>query len=216
MSVNEQYQKNKAIVLDYMNNEIEIGNKWMEDHLKSKPSVIPMDLFFKLIIGPDVSAKLKKQMNLILDCTIEYLESGKDSKKLDEIVEKNSKLYLIRDSLHQNFRKKHKMYEEAKVILLKIFKERLITYALVLEGDGENYTEISTDKIVLEVSLARSKLERGLNEELLEIIRKNRAIISISGVFRADLIDAFNDFYGYLHKRTEENTYACFKEVGKI
>jgi len=215
MSVNEKYQRNKAIVLDYMKNEIEIGNKWMEEHLKSKVSVIPMDLFFKLIIGPEVSAKLKKQMNLILDCTIEYIESGKNSEKLDEIVEKNAKLYLIRDSLHQNFRKKHKMYEDAKIILLKIFRERLISYALVLEGDGKNYTEISTDKISLKDSLARSKLERGLNEDLLEIIRKNRAIISISGLLRADLIEAFNDFYGYLHKRTKENTYACMKEVGK-
>ena len=216
MSINEKYQKNKVIVLDYFQNEIEIGNKWMEDHLKTKTSVIPMDLFFKLIIGPDVSAKLKKQIDLVLDCTVKYLESGKDSTKLDEIVENNKKLYLIRDSLHQNFRKKHKMYEELKEILLKIFKNRIIAYTLVLEGDGENYTEISTDKIALEDSLTSSRLEKGYNEEILEIIRENRAIISISGIFRADLIDAFNDFYGYLHKRTEENTYSCFKEVGKI
>ena len=215
MSTNEKYKKNKVIVLDYMNNEIEIGNKWMEDHLKSKTSVLPMDLFFKLLIGPDVSAKLKKQIDLVLDCTIEYLESGKNGSKLDELVETNQKLYLIRDSLHQNFRKKHKMYEQSKEIFLKIFRNRILSYSLVLIGDGENYIQISTDKIELEDSLARSREEKTYNEQLLEIIRKNRNIISISGVFRADLIDAFNDFYGYLHKRTEDNTYANFKEVGK-
>ncbi|NHI91108.1 MAG: hypothetical protein EAX96_01310 [Candidatus Lokiarchaeota archaeon] len=219
MDIKEQnalFIKNKDIVLDYLSNEIEIGNKWMENHLKAKVSVIPMDLFFRLLIGPDIAIKMKKQVDLLLDCSIQYLENEKTEEILKQIVENNLKLYLIRDSMHQNLNKKHKSYEEAKLILKRIFIERIISEAQVLEGIGNTYNEISTDKLVIDESLSRYKIEKSLNEKLLEIIKNNRSIISIAGVFRADLIDAFLDFYDYLHKRLEENIIAAFKDVGKI
>ena len=216
VSVDDKFIKNKGIVLDYLENEIEIGNKWMQDHLKTKSSVIPMDIFFRLLIGPDIAVKMKKQVNLLLDCTIEYLKGGKTETTLGEIVEKNLKLYLIRDSMHQNLKKKHKSYEDAREIIKNIFIERILTESRILEGNGNSYNEISTDKLIPDESLGRFKIEKSLNEKLLELIKNNRSIVNIAGVFRADLIDAFLDFYDYLHKRMEENIYAAFKEVGKL
>ena len=215
MSDNNKLIKNKKIILEYLENEIEIGNKWMEDHLKTKSSVIPMDIFFRLLIGPDIAIKMKKQVDLLLDCTMDYLKNGKNKEKLDEIVENNLKLYLIRDSMHQNLKKKHKSYEDAKKILKTIFIERILTESKILEGTGDTYNEISTDLLIIDQSLSRFKIEKKLNEKLLDLIKNNRSIVNIAGVFRADLIDAFLDFYDYLHKRMEENIYAAFKEVGK-
>ncbi|MHA1784712.1 MAG: hypothetical protein ACTSX4_02600 [Candidatus Helarchaeota archaeon] len=208
----EKLLKNKAIIIEYLKNEIEIGNSWMEEHLKSKSSIIPMDLFFKLLIGPDIAAKMKKQVDLLLDCSIEYLKSGKNPETLEKLVSENLRKYLIRDSLHQNLKKRHKSYEEIKNIIEKIFRDRIITEALIMEGDGNTYSEISTDKLKIDDSLGRFYLEKSFNEQILDIIRKNRSIINIAGVLRADLIDAFIDFYEYLHDRMEKNIRTCFKE----
>lgn len=198
--VEERYQKNKQLIHDYFKDKINEGNKDLEEIFRKKSGAFPMDVIFKLIIGPDITDKLTKQLDLISDCVIEDLTNPGH---LDEIIERNFKKYLRYDSTHVNLRKKHPVYEtDALPIFRELMRRRMKhNRPLIKAIEGETYEEISHLMIPKkEDSISDYKEEREMNEKLMDLIRKNRPIINVAGIIRADIIDALFTVHDYIQE----------------
>jgi len=202
--VEERYLKNKQIIHDYFQQQVEKGNKDLEEIFRKKGGAFPMDVIFKLIIGPEISVKMIKQIDLISDCAIETV---KNPDRLEEIIEKNFKKYLRFDSTNANFRKRHEAYEKLAIpIFRRLFKVRIENNLPMVQAEsGENYKEISHLAVPKkEDSLAALRRQQELNHELLDVIKNNRSIINVTGLIRADIIDAIFTMYEYIDESWEQ------------
>ena len=205
----QRYQKNKQIIHDYFANQINEGNIELEKIFRKKSGAFPMDVVFKLIIGPEISVKMIKQIDLISDCVIQDLTTPGN---FDEIIEENFKRYLRYDSTNANFRKRHPAYENQAIpIFRQLFKVRMENNKLMMQAEkGNTYSEISHLMVPKKNdSLAALNRQKVLDLELMDVIKNNRSIVNVSGVIRADIIDAIYTMFDYVHEM-------WVKEIDKI
>ena len=200
----QRYQKNKQIIHDYFSDQINQGNVELEKIFRKKSGAFPMDVVFKLIIGPEISVKMIKQIDLISDCVIQDLINPGH---IDEIIDENFKKYLRHDSTNANFRKRHPAYESQAVpIFRNLFKVRMENNMLMMQAEkGDTYHELSHLMVPKkEDSLAALNRQKTLDLKLMDVIKNNRSIVNVSGVIRADIIDAIYTMFDYIHDMWEE------------
>lgn len=90
----------------------------------------------------------------------------------------------------QNFRKRHEIFPKAQELIKKLFIFRVNADGKNLSGEGETWFEILRSVHNKESGSEVIKEEIKIYEEIMDLIRKNRSLINITGIVRADVINA--------------------------
>ncbi len=152
-----------------------------------RTTTIPMDIVFKIIAGPDTEEKLVKQKAVLLEVASQYTE---DEKAFQEILDKYQDKYLRLDNYHSNIRKRHPKYQEARAKIVNLYEYRARADARILQGTGKNYYEMVRSILSKEEATDVIEKEIVLVEDLVNFILKNRSLVNVPGIIRADVIDA--------------------------
>ena len=202
MVSDEKILKNIKIIRDYfMENAREVTRK-VTAFLKTQDTVMKLDTAFDLIVGPQEEIKASNYLDIILTCSVKYLEN-KDS--IDKLVDKYFRKYLNFETVASNMKRRHPKFKEIEPLNRELFKSRIITYAGLLEGEGDDYFEISRSAYPSkEDSLKRGKLEIELEQKIAEIIKANRGMIMAPGLIKLEVLEATLFTFEHVHKKILE------------
>ncbi|NHI92035.1 MAG: hypothetical protein EAX96_05990 [Candidatus Lokiarchaeota archaeon] len=198
----EKLLKNIRIIREYfMENARQLTTN-VTKFLKNQDTLMKLDTAFDLIVGPQEEIKASNYLDIILLCSVKYLE---DKDLLNEIIDKNFKKYLNFETVASNMKKKHLKFKEIEPLERELFKTRIITYAGLLEGDGDDYFEISRSAYPSkEGSLKRAKVEINLEQEIANVMKENRSMIMAPGIIKLEVLEATLFTFEYVHKKILE------------
>ncbi|MHA1894739.1 MAG: hypothetical protein ACTSX4_09570 [Candidatus Helarchaeota archaeon] len=195
----EKVIKNLKIIRDYFMANARDVTKNVTNFLKTQDTIMKLDTAFDLIVGPQEEVKANKYLDIILSCAVEYIQ---DNSKLDELVERNLKQYLKYETVSSNMKKRHAKFAELEPLAKLLFRSRIITYARLLEGEGDDYFEISRSAYPSkEESLKRAKEEIELERKMADIIKENRSMIMAPGIMKIEVLEATLFTFDYIHEK---------------
>ena len=186
--------KNENILKDYLKETILDANRELSSHFKSTLIGALIEPIFRLLIGPEQTEKTFRMLEKILSISKDFKGDFDNlGDKLDEI--------LVLDPTYQILRKKLNVHKEAVKFLKDSYKNRVKFYNLLLNGNGNDWKELYRtafkDK---EYLIENINPEIEALDNLKDLIKKNRRLINVSGLIRADIIDAMFFIQEYTKK----------------
>ncbi len=189
-----ELDKNVNIVKDYLNETITNANNELSDHFKSTFIGALIEPIFRLLIGPEQTRKTIEMLDKILSFSKEFTGNFENIEdRLDEV--------LSLDPIYQVLRKSSKVHEEAISFLKDSYRNRIKFYNILMNGTGTNWKELYRTAFNDKGNLIDNlKPEIEALENLKELIKKNRRLINVPGLIRADIIDAMVFIQDYTKK----------------
>ena len=186
-----------AVLKEYLISEVDQGVEYLGDDLKTTLVGSLMEPIFQLLIGPE---QRTRTINL-LDKIVDIAAQGPIT-DIVELVDKHAQDLLNTDPINQNLRKSLSVYSQAKEYLILSYRNRITFYNKLLAGSGQTWQELYRSGFASgEECLEYIKPEIEANLKLLDLIKKNRRIINVSGLIRADVIDSMLKLHKYTHER---------------
>jgi len=194
----EKLKNNLKIVREYFLLNARDVTKNVTQFLRNQKTVMKLDTAFDLVMGPQEEIKAAKYLDIILSCSVSYL-NGKDP---DELVEKNLRNYLKYETVASNLKKRHPKFPLIEPLEKDLFKSRIILYSKLLQGEGTNYSELSRSVIpTKEESLKNAQVEIELEEEIATVMKLHRGIIMAPGLIKIEVLEASLFAFQYVHDK---------------
>jgi len=189
-----ELEKNLNIVKEYLNETITNANNELSDHFKSTFIGALIEPIFRLLIGPEQTRKTIEMLDKILSFSKVFtgnFETIED--RLDEI--------LALDPIFQVLRKSSNVHSEAINFLKDSYRNRIKFYHILMNGTGTNWQELYKTAFNNKENLIDNlKPEIEALDNLKNLIKKNRRLINVPGLIRADIIDAMVFIQEYTKK----------------
>jgi len=175
---------NFKIVSEYLRDTIVNANEQLSERYKTTLVGSLVEPIFRLLIGPEQTKKTIQMLNKILEVSKVFTGSfdGLD-KDLGEIMNF--------DPTYNVLRKNISAFDVAIGYLKDSYRNRIKFYNILLKGSGETWQELyKTAFETKEFLLENIKPEVEALDNLKNLVKKTRRIINVSGLVRADIIDA--------------------------
>ena len=189
-----EIEKNLNIVKDYLNETITNANNELSDHFRSTFIGALIEPIFRLLIGPEQTRKTIEMLDKILSFSKVFtgnFEAIED--RLDEI--------LALDPIFQVLRKSSNVHSDAIGFLKDSYRNRIKFYHILMNGTGTNWQELYKTAFNNKENLIDNlKPEIEALDNLKDLIKKNRRLINVPGLIRADIIDAMVFIQDYTKK----------------
>jgi len=196
-------EKNLDIVKAYLNNTITEANNELSKYYRKTLVGSLIEPIFRLLIGPEQTRKTVEMLNKILSFSKEYGGNMEEFEgRLDEI--------LVLDPIYQILRKSSKVFDEAINYLKDSYRNRIKFYNILLSGTGDTWKELyKTAFNTKENIIGQINPEVEALENLKNLVKNNRRLINVSGLIRADIIDAMF----YMQDYTKDSLLKIPEEV---
>ena len=177
--------------------------------LKSQDTVMKLDTAFDLVFGPQEEVKASKYLEMLLTCAMLYLQG----RTLDGLVKQYFRKYINFETVASNMKKRHPRFPKIEPYEKELFKSRIKTYARLLEGEGQDYFEISRSAYpTKEESLKRAKVEIEMEKEIAKIIKDNRGMIMAPGLIKIEVLEATLFTFDYVHEKILKEIDSIYEE----
>ena len=189
-----ELEKNLNIVKDYLNETITNANNELSDHFKSTFIGALIEPIFRLLIGPEQTRKTIEMLDKILSFSKVFTGNF-------EIIEDRLDEILALDPIFQVLRKSSNVHSEAINFLKDSYRNRIKFYHILMNGTGTNWQELYKTAFNNKENLIDNlKPEIEALDNLKNLIKKNRRLINVPGLIRADIIDAMVFIQEYTKK----------------
>ncbi|NHI93092.1 MAG: hypothetical protein EAX96_11365 [Candidatus Lokiarchaeota archaeon] len=186
------------IYMDYFTKMIKETLKELGEIFRKK-SALPLDIIFQLVIGPETEKRLLEQKKIVLESAQIYDGTEATNQRL---IEELFPKYLRSDNHNSNLKKKDSKYPEAKEIIKNIFLSRSGIDYEHLKGSGSSYHEIVKSAFKdKEIALNTINQEFVFIDKLYQFILKNRRLVNVPGIVRADVIDAVQEMTNLIKQK---------------
>ena len=207
-------EKNFKIIRERLDYELELGFKYVDNkvaHLYSGVFgllVNPIVKFFYTFIARDAIVKrARKQLDVIFQCAGEY-----DGRNLDKIVDEHFEEYLQTEEVYIRGNRNHPKFREVKKLEREVFKGRLEPIAMLLDGDGETYEELTRS-----IFPKRGEAEKycwkqfELADKLIQMVKGERNLVRIPSVIRTEVFAILDSGYAFAKKTLKEQLDGTYK-----
>lgn len=209
----DRFQRNRELVEERLDRELEAGTDYVEDRLTdlvSGPAAFLVNPAAKLIykwIGEEaVKRRTRKQLTLVGD-----LARDLDEATAEELVDRNLEALLETEEVVARGRTSHERFDEAKEIIRGLLVQRLrVMGTLMREGEGETYPE------VVRSVFDRSEVEAVVDEhfeatrDLVNLARSNPSLLPVPPGFRDPLWALVADTVDWYESRMEDQLDEIF------
>ena len=174
----------KDQLINTIKKRIAIGNKLIDDELKSNPFDIivkPIVHAFYDFYSKDARIGISKQIDIIIGCGAKLINREDNEKIFYDNVEKMFPEYLKGDQLSGMCKKNHKNYPQLKSLLKKVFihqiKEALILFKV--KQEVENYNSLIRAAFKTKEEARKHLITQlDLYDECLRIIERDLSILT--------------------------------------
>lgn len=213
MDDRERFERNRRLVRERLDRELERGTGYVEDRLAdlvSGPAGLLVNPAAKLIyrwIGEKaVKRRTRRQLEIVADLAGEL-----DERSPEELVDRELDALLETEELGARGRRSHPRFDEVRDTIRDLLVQRLrIIGTLLRQGRGESYPEVVRsvyDRDDVE-PVTRDHFRR--TRELLDLVQSEPSLLPVPPGFRDPLWTLVGDTVDWYEDRLETQFDAIF------
>jgi hypothetical protein len=217
MTGQDRFERNRQLVEQRLDGELEAGTDFVEDRLTdlvSGPAAFLVNpaakLVYKWIGEKAVKRRTRTQLELVGD-----LARDLDEASPEELVDEHLDELLETEEIAVRGRTSHDRFDEARDRIRDLLVQRLrILGTLIREGEGETYPELV--RSVFDRSEVEPVIEQHFREtrDLVDLASSNPSLLPVPPGFRDPLWTLVGDTVDWYESRMEDQLDDIFGTAG--
>lgn len=210
-----QFEKNKKLIMDEFDKELEAGVEYLEERLSSH---------FGGLIGAAIRRVSRQLFSWFV--SVGGMERGRkgfeytidkardvEKKSIEEVVEKGRGQYLRHHELYIRSKKSHPSFQDLTEALTEEFRTRLIIYAPLVAAEGEDYAGLVRSAYPEGKDLkARVREHLASTEKVLSLVESADGLLGIPRLLKDPVLKVVRSSFSFMKDRLLHKTDEIYRK----